>query len=328
MHPTPWHGDGPASDDEFRFLASDAARVGRASPLPAVARVRLGETAELSALAYAPPAEPEVLALHGAGLNAHSFDPMLLALARPALSIDLPGHGRSEWRADADYRPATIAPTLAAALAPLAARPRDVVGHSLGGLVAALVADRLPALVGRLFLVDISPGVLASKEAAPEDAPAATSRIQEFITGRRDYGSVEEIVERAIEFGIGSDPVSLTRGVSLNTRRRSDGRLEWTHHLAHLDSLVGSGQERPRTSSSATDPEDSANGPVSEAETVWAALSRVRVPVTLIRASRGLVDSGLADEWRDRLPGSRVVTLDGPHNLHEAAPAELAAALR
>ncbi|PWC03297.1 alpha/beta hydrolase [Agromyces badenianii] len=58
------------------------------------------------------------------------------------LAVDLAGHGRSP-RATA-YSPAAWASDVVETLAPLLDGPPDVVmGHSLGGLVASLVADRL-----------------------------------------------------------------------------------------------------------------------------------------------------------------------------------------
>ena len=105
-------------DDEFRFLPSDAQRVGRTTPTPAVERIStpVGGGRQLSGLRFGSPDAPQFDMLHGAGLNAHSFDPALLALDEPALSLDLPGHGRSDWRADADYRPDHLAAGVVPAL--------------------------------------------------------------------------------------------------------------------------------------------------------------------------------------------------------------------
>ncbi|WP_449283556.1 alpha/beta fold hydrolase [Leucobacter sp.] len=292
------------AEDEFRFLAGDAARVGRTAPLPAVERVRVGthDARGVSGLRFGAPADPELVALHGAGLNAHSFDPMLLAADVPALALDLPGHGRSDWRADADYRPERLAPDIAPVVESLSPRPVALLGHSLGGLTAALVAASRPALVRRLVVVDITPGISPSGDAGA---------VAEFITGQRDYGTVDEIVDRAIRFGIGSDRSALTRGVALNTRRRADGRLEWTHHLAHLDALPAGASGDPRPYAG-----------------IWAALQALEIPVSLIRAESGILGDALVEEWRDRLPGSEVVTVAGPHNLHEAVPGELARVVR
>lgn len=288
---------------EFRFLTSDAARVGHAGAIPAVDRVPI-DTADgvVSALRFMPDEAPRIITLHGAGLNAHSFDPFLLALGVPAASIDLPGHGRSEWRADADYGPGTIAPAVASAIRELAGgSPVVLLGHSLGGLTAMVVAATHPELVEHLIVVDITPGVSPSGDAGS---------VAEFITGQRDYGSVDEIVDRAIAFDIGHDRAALTRGVELNTRRRPDGRLEWTHHFAHLDTLP---------SGTSKDPHPYA--------LLWEVLRAVAAPVTLIRAENGIVATSLADEWEREMPDSAVTQVAGPHNVHEAAPVELARAV-
>src|ERR1700722_8219330 len=50
---------------------------------------------QLSALVWGTGA-PEIVFLHGGGQNAHTWDTVLLALDRPAVAIDLPGHGHSD----------------------------------------------------------------------------------------------------------------------------------------------------------------------------------------------------------------------------------------
>ena len=58
--------------------------------------------------------EPELVFLHGGGQNAHTWDTVILALGRPAIAIDLPGHGHSDRRADKDYGPWRNAEVVAA----------------------------------------------------------------------------------------------------------------------------------------------------------------------------------------------------------------------
>lgn len=292
-------------DDEFRFLASDAARVGASAPTVRRVTAAFTDGREVSGLWFDPDHAPRIIALHGAGLNAHSFDPMLTSLAQPALALDLPGHGRSSWREDADYGPVALATDLVPALAQLAPErtqptPLALVGHSLGGLTATLIAAMLPTRVSHLVLVDITPGV------RPTDG---ASQVAEFIQGQRSFATIDEIVDRAVSYGIGSNRAALTRGITLNTRRRDDGRLEWAHHFAHLDGLSTA---RP----------DGALAPL------WEVLAQLPMQVSLVRAERGMVSEELAAEWHARLPQHRVVSLAGPHNLHEACPVELAAALR
>ena len=67
--------------------------------------------------------------------------------------VDLPHHGRSPWDDDFDYL--AMADDVAALLDER--DPVTLVGHSMGGKVAMLVALRHPELVARLCVVDVSP---------------------------------------------------------------------------------------------------------------------------------------------------------------------------
>lgn len=295
------------SRDEFQFIAADAERVGRREPLPAVSRVSapIAGDRQVSALRFDAAQEPALVTLHGAGLNAHSWDPVLFALNVPALSLDLPGHGHSSWREDADYRPDNLATDIEQALDSLLPTQNErsitAIGHSLGGLTAALLAAAQPEMVRALIVVDITPGVTPATDA---------ESITAFIHGKREFSSRQEMVDRAISFGIGTDRAALTRGVVLNSRQRADGTWEWAHHFAHLAELPGEpGDPQPYAP-------------------IWGSLQTLDVPITLIRAGEGMLTDDHVAEWRSQLPSSSVVTVPGPHNLHEAAPIELASAIR
>ena len=69
------------------------------------------------------------------------------------LLVDLPHHGRSGWSDDFDYL--TVADQVAGLLS--ADDPVALVGHSLGGKVAMVLALRHPDLVERLCVVDVAP---------------------------------------------------------------------------------------------------------------------------------------------------------------------------
>ncbi|TMC72561.1 MAG: alpha/beta hydrolase [Chloroflexi bacterium] len=97
--------------------------------------------------------EPLIL-LHG-GLGATSmFGPNLPALAerRQVIGVDLQGHGRT---ADIDRPISTeaMAEDIAALIKHLKLERPDVMGYSLGGGVAVLLAIRHPELVGKLVIV-------------------------------------------------------------------------------------------------------------------------------------------------------------------------------
>ena len=88
--------------DEFAYFADNASEVGLPYPAPPeVERVSVGVAPgqALSGLRWGTGA-PELVLLHGGAQNAHTWDTVALALDRPLLALDLPGHGRSDWRAD------------------------------------------------------------------------------------------------------------------------------------------------------------------------------------------------------------------------------------
>jgi len=292
-------------NEEFQFLKGDAQRVGRLAPLPRVSRVEhfAPSGRRVSALTYvdytARNPIPTVF-LHGMGLNAHSFDPTILSFQEHSVSIDLPGHGQSEWRPDADYGPTAIAEDVAAMIAKLIDGPFHLVGHSLGGLTAAAIVPFLGDRIQHLVLVDVTPGISPQADAA---------QLTEFMTGQRVFASIDEMVDRAIRFQIGTDRVALTRGVTLNTRQRPDGTYEWAHHFAHMEpssaSALPSLDPRPF-------------------EQLWNHLAPLGDRVTGIRGSHGFVTEVLQKEWSARLPRSEMHTIEAGHNVHEHAPVELA----
>lgn len=100
---------------------------------------------------------PRIIFLHGGGQNAHTWDTVIVGLGEPALAVDLPGHGHSDWREDGDYSPQNNAAALAPVLSELAPQADLVVGMSLGGLTAIRLAAVAPALVDELVLVDVTP---------------------------------------------------------------------------------------------------------------------------------------------------------------------------
>lgn len=72
--------------------------------------------------------------------------------------VDLPDHGRSEWTSEISYR--NYVDLVCEKLVELGADkdPINLVGHSLGGRVAMLVALERPELISRLGVLDMSPG--------------------------------------------------------------------------------------------------------------------------------------------------------------------------
>jgi len=97
-----------------------------------------------------------VVLLHGFTGSKENWLPLTRRLAPRfrVLAPDLPGWGDTTRLADTDYGYAAEAEYLAAWLPTVIDRPVVLVGHSMGGGIAVLLAARHPQLVSHLVLMD------------------------------------------------------------------------------------------------------------------------------------------------------------------------------
>jgi len=94
-----------------------------------------------------------VVFLHGFGADLNGWRPVqrLLPNSRPALAIDLPGHGLSPLGEDVSFR--ALVEAARAAMIEEGVREAHMVGHSLGAAVAAQVAHEPPVKALSLMLI-------------------------------------------------------------------------------------------------------------------------------------------------------------------------------
>ncbi|MDQ1424914.1 MAG: hypothetical protein QOD72_2412 [Acidimicrobiaceae bacterium] len=285
----------PDPVSEFDLVDDDAAEFGVTLARPPVVERRT-VAGGLSALVWGTET-PKYAFLHGGGLNAHTWDTVALALDAPLVAIDLPGHGQSPWREDARYDPTTIAPAVIAALEDAASRTDALVGQSLGGLTAVVVAAERPDLVRRLVIVDVSPGFVVKQD----------SQVRSFLAGPDSFATREEIVERARAFGIGVSTTSVERGVYHNTVRRDDGRWIFRHHLANLP--------------------EGATPLAVDFSTLWPAFDALSLPIMVVRGSRGFLTDDYIAELKSHQPKLIVSVIESGHNVQEDDPVALARVL-
>lgn len=98
-----------------------------------------------------------LLFIHGLGESGLCFARLLARseLAPYRLLVpDLPGYGRSVWPSEPPLALAGLADHLAAWLDQRGEPPVTVVGHSMGGVIAQLLAERHPAAVAAVIDVD------------------------------------------------------------------------------------------------------------------------------------------------------------------------------
>jgi pimeloyl-ACP methyl ester carboxylesterase len=126
--------------------------------------------------------DPVAVLVHGLGESGLCFERIALhpALAPWRVIVpDLPGYGRSAW-ADPPLPLASLADRLAQWLAERLASPVAIVGHSMGGVVAQLLAERHPRRVRCVIDVD---GNLSTGDCTFSSRAAAVS-LQEHLGGR------------------------------------------------------------------------------------------------------------------------------------------------
>ncbi|WP_308035801.1 pimeloyl-ACP methyl ester esterase BioH [Neisseria cinerea] len=128
-----------------------------------------------------PDAAKKVYLIHGWGANRHVFDDLMprLPATWSVSSVDLPGHGDAPFVQPFDIEAA------ADAVAAQIDAPADILGWSLGGLVALYLAARHPGKVRSLCLT-ASFARLTADEDYPEGlaAPALGKMVGAF---RSDY---------------------------------------------------------------------------------------------------------------------------------------------
>lgn len=286
--------------DEFALFHENASEYGiewNAPPVVARTAIEVAPGRDVSALVWGS-ASPEIVFVHGGAQNAHTWDTVALALGRPAVAVDLPGHGHSDWRDDLAYSPVTNAEDVAIVVEKLAPDAAVVVGMSLGGLTSLALAARRPDLVRKLVLVDVTPGVDRGKAKA----------IIDFVNGPQTFPSFDEIFKRTVEHNPTRTEASLRRGILHNARQLDDGSWAWRYDRRQRE----------------------AGGDVVEridAGPLWEDVSSLTMPLVLARGALSpVVDDNDVAEVLRRQSNAEVVVFEGAgHSIQGDKPIELAA---
>ena len=179
-------------------------------------------------------AGPRVVFLHGLfgqGKNWTSVAKELEQDHRVTL-LDLPDHGRSDWTTRFSYvdMAAAVAEVLTG-LEPV--EPVTLVGHSMGGKVAMVLALARPELVRRLCVVDIAP---VAYERRSSFATYVAGMRSLDLSALPDRGTADRQLEP-----YAPDPT--VRSFLLQNLRREGPGWRWQMNLAllgdHLDVLNG-----------------------------------------------------------------------------------------
>lgn len=251
-------------------------------------------------------AGPRVAFLHGLFGQGRNWSTISKALAGPdgdaarCTLVDLPDHGRSPWSAEFSFE--AYAASVASTLRGIDAGPWVVVGHSLGGKVAMVLALTDPSLVDKLVVVDIAPKSYGNLE-------RFTGYMDEMK--RLPLGDLRDRADAEARFEE-SDPG--VKAFLLQNLRREGSSWRWQ---ANLDLFVADA-ERGQESVIADFPLEPGDVEPFTGPVLW-----------LTGAESRYVKDGDGERMRGFFPRTRQLTVKGAgHWVHSEAPAVVTEALR
>ena len=176
---------------------------------------------------------PPVVLAHGGGQTRHSWGGTAAVLAthgHRVVSIDLRGHGDSEWDPDGDYQMVAYRDD-ALAVAAWIGEPVAWVGASLGGITGLHAVNARPQQFSALVLVDIT----------PRPAAEGVARILAFMAKDAEHGfdSLEQAADAIAEYQPHRPRPTDLSGLSKNLRLADDGRWRWHWDPAFLNQRTG-----------------------------------------------------------------------------------------
>ena len=231
------------------------------------------------------PEAPPVVFLHGGGQTRHSWGGTATAVAERgwcAWTVDLRGHGETDWAPAADYRLTKFAADVAEVLAAIGDRP-TLVGASLGGLTSLLLLGRdAPGVARGLVLVDI----------VPHMEKTGADRIQAFMAAnaRTGFASLEEAAEAVAAYNHHRERPPSVDGLRKNLRER-EGRWYWHWDPDFIDP-------------------DRTSGPseIQDAELLMGCARAIEEPKLLVRGRMSdVVSHAGAQHFLEHVPGTDYV---------------------
>ena len=234
-----------------------------------------------------------VLLLHGGGQTRRAWDMTARRIADAgmrAITLDLRGHGESEWAAGGDYSFTAFGADAAAVARQIAERFHAApcaVGASLGGLSMLIAELHHGPLLESLVLVDILPRM---------DVGGA-ARITGFMAERMEEGfaSLEEAAEAIAGYMPNRARPRSLEGLRKNLRLDPDGRYRWHWDPAFIRGARNIGFRGRETM-----------------EDVQARLPDLHLPVLLVRGMQSeLVHEDLVREFVELAPNASHVDVGG-----------------
>ena len=250
-----------------------------------------GAGIDVVAEAAGPAQAQPILFLHGSGQTRQSWRKALVEAERRgyrAISLDLRGHGESDWSPDGVYNIDVFAADLRNIVEQIGRAP-ILVGASLGALMSMLVAASPPPAIRGIVLVDVT--------TSPE--MEGVQEVRAFMSSASDgFPSIEEAAAAVAAYLPHRARPKDTRGLERNLRLRN-GRYHWHWDPGFFLQMAG------------------APGHVRNAvKCMRSAAITLAVPTLLIRGgSSRVVSPAGAREFLDMVPHAQYADIAGAHHM-------------
>jgi len=206
------------------------------------------------------------------------------------VTMDLRGHGDSDWDPETKYDTETLTADLTKVVASLGFERMILVGHSLGAAVAMRFAADNAARTAAVVIVDFGPEL---EETGVDEV------VRSFIDMPRTFASAEAYAEWLIARRPLADPnqlrqlarCSLRQSPSQGWELKADAALATNSEISRLEASHGR----------------------YHMPALWPALERIKCPSLVIRGmGSGVLPSDVASRMVDRtLSAGRLVTIGG-----------------
>ena len=240
------------------------------------------------------PQAPALVMVHGIHDHCRTWDELADGLVGEyhIVAPDLRGHGDSAWVRGSSYQLLDYVYDLHQLITQAELAPVVLMGHSMGGAIAALFAGIYPELVGRLVVIE---GIGLWREFMPPVSTAA--RIREWVEATRQlagrqprrYADQAEAYQRMQQ---ANPQLSADRALHLTVHganQNEDGSFSWKYdNYTHNFSTAGLSTE--------------------ETIELW---QRISCPTLIINASDGLEHRIGQDGTLSHFTSARLEVVDG-----------------
>ena len=171
--------------------------------------------------AWGDPSHPPILFLHGGGQTRFAWGGTARTLAAQgwyAVSLDLRGHGESDWAPDGNYIIDSYVDDIRSVLRHFQKKP-VFVGASLGGITSLItIGESSEPVASGVVLVDIT----------PRTETEGVERIRAFMTGNPNgFANLEEAADAVAAYIPHRPRPKDLSGLAKNLRLGPDGRYRW-----------------------------------------------------------------------------------------------------